>query len=52
MLSKGLFLIFPLAASGLVLSGETIVPVKATPTVEPMFQLRLPCNSNRWRAMG
>ena len=36
MLSKGLFLIFPLAASGFALGGETVVPVKATPTAEPM----------------
>jgi len=36
MLSKGLFLIFPLTASGLVLSGETVVPVKAAPAAEPV----------------
>ena len=36
MLSKCVFFMIPLAASQLVAGGETIVPVKAAPSAEPM----------------
>lgn len=36
MLSKGLFLVLPLTASGFVLGGETVVPLKMNSTVEPV----------------
>ena len=35
MLSKCISLVLPVAASGLVLGGETVVPVKAAPTDQP-----------------
>lgn len=35
MLSKCISLVLPVAASGLVLGGETVIPVKAAPTDQP-----------------